>query len=1331
MNVKATCLIEPGLRGWCLSFCSLALMMVGLGASATTLPVNEGFETYADNAVLNSSALTNLGWGASSSDVVVRTVTNVADAVRGTNALAIPAGLTASNVVALSDTSNVWSEVYVHTNMAMPADEPTATDVDTNQVAIVFLNTNGCPVVWDATGSGMWRVYTQDVWQTNVSTFATSAWSRLTLCQNYSNKTVSLFLNEHLMFTGLRFIDTNRTGYAEFAAVGGGNMTSYLDEVSTRYEPPTNNWTADLDNDGVADAAEIQANGNMTTIRRLTITAAQTNLTDGGTGGGWLAAPVVNPFEILWTNVSTNLHWNASNDFYAADLLTNGESVGNFTGRDTNYAEYAWLNTQADATVRVVFARMPVITASNSAFGEISPTSTNCYPGESRTFTFQVTNDHYFIAGVLTNGQSVSAGDFSGQGTNSGTYVWPAIMTNGGIEVQYAHKYTNSWTVVTVGGPLAGVGGTVSASPSEVYPGEAVTFTLTPNPVYGVTALTNNGALAATFGGSLTECSQDITNVQAHMDVIGVFTYTAQLRVPGDYGTITGAVAAALEGDTIIVSNGTYAGDVALTNMTLIATNTIISGGLSMTTGTLASCTGLTVDTTTVNGLLVVSNGSVNVGTLTIAAGATVQVVNATAFVANGATFTGTVTLAYGWDSTVIPQTPPCSDPFDRYAVGTKLKFMGYYGWETTSDGVVVQTNEAQSGHAVTVPASATLSHWMTNTPSAGASNVWSEVYVHTNMAMPADEPTVLDVDTSQVAMVFLNTNGCPVVWDATGSVWRVFTQDVWQTNVSTFATSAWSRLTLCQNYSNKTVALFLNEHLMFTGLRFIDTNRTCYTEFTAAGGADVTSYLDDVSFRCEPPTNNWTADLDNDGMPDALEIQLYGNMTLRHRPNLSVTQPAYGWIAPSNTFEVMPGSSTSFTFHADIAYAVSQVYTNGEPVGAFTGQNTRDASWNWTGIIPDGLSDGSVSAAVSYVARRYVPGDYATLDQAKADLLPDETLIVTGGATSGGLTFSNMTLIATNTTVVGGLTVTTGTFVNCTGLTSDSMIVNGVLVVSNGSVDVGILTIAAGATVQVVNATAFTANGVTLTGTRTLVDGWDATVAAQTPPYADSFDADRYEVGTKLLNLGVYGWDTASDGVVVETNQVQSGQAVILPVDASLISQMTATPASNIWVQCYLQDTNRVAPQDLAAYDLRTDIAVAMVIVTNGYLAVYEPSLPAWVVCSNDFYTVPMDELALDAWPKIAVNLNYKTGKAAVFLDGRLLLQQLSFRDASLKNSGQFEMVSGFGGASWLDEFNVWTNASSVTSLSRDGDDVPDAVEIDRYGDVSAYPRGSVFTIR
>jgi len=306
----------------------LALLGV-MGVSAATLPVQDGFENYADGTPLTNLSAT--GWGASSSAVVIHTITNVADAVLGTNAVTVPSGLTASNTLTAATLSNVWVDLYVNTSMGVSAALATPQYVDTNLAVELFLDPNGCPVVWNP-ASNAWLTYSQDYWQTNTTAF-TSQWERLTFCQNYSNKTVAVFMNQHLLVAGMPFINTNLTSYQRFEADGGVSGTLYFDQVSITYTAPTN-WTADLDNDGMSDAQEIQLYGNVTNRHRPIITViAPTNGTVTPAGTFTIMPGATNVFQMT-----------ASNGYYVADALTNGQSVGTFTGQYTNNAAYTWTN---------------------------------------------------------------------------------------------------------------------------------------------------------------------------------------------------------------------------------------------------------------------------------------------------------------------------------------------------------------------------------------------------------------------------------------------------------------------------------------------------------------------------------------------------------------------------------------------------------------------------------------------------------------------------------------------------------------------------------------------------------------------------------------------------------------------------------------------------------------------------------------------------------------------------------------------------------------------------------------------------------------------------
>ena len=924
--------------------------------------------------------------------------------------------------------------------------------------------------------------------------------------------------------------------------------------------------------------------------------------------------------------------------------------------------------------------------------------------------------------------------------------------------------------------------------------------------------------------------------------------------------------------------------------------------------------------------------------------------------------------------------TLPVVEGFESYADGTPLTALGAQGWGASADTVVIRTltnlaDAVRGTNALAIPEGMAASNAVTST--AGAP-VWIDILAHTSMGMSTNLVGAEAIDSNKTVEIFLDTNGIPVVWNPGAAAWQTWTQDVWRTPVTAFATSEWARLTLCEDYSNKTAALFLDEHLLFTGLPFINTNRSGYGSFEADGGANITSYLDELSMRYVPPTNRWTADLDNDGMLDATEIQLYGSVSNRHRPLVTVAPPAHGTITPNGTFDVLPGATTSLIMQADAGYYVADAQTNGQSIGAFPGRYTNSASFTWAGIVPDGLSDatfaavftpnpqvvaspvtnGSVTpaavsvypftaaafalaasngyylanlcadgvnvgdfpgrytasgsytwpsiglaggvlsadiqpnpqilvtpatngtvtpanpsaapfsavpftltaspgyyvanvytnganvggfsgrytgaatytwpslalaggtltvefarkpqvtvsatavggpsptggsavlsaaevypggqvtcsmtadiayvvsalytngglaatfgaapraasttvsniwsdmsftAAFAYTGRLAVTNDYATIGAALAAALPGDTVAIGSGTYAEDVAVARrVTLQGDGVTVVGSLAVQAGaaaTLDGCNGfnVTGQTTVAAGALLeVTNGSVNVGRLVIDAGGTVQVFNATAFVADGATLTGTFTLDAGWGTVVIPQTPPYSDPFE--RYAAGTLMSRMGYFGWDTASTNVVVQSAQAQSNRAVEIVAGATLASVRAPTPASNVWTECYYCDTNRVPVDYAAAADVDTNVALELFVTAEGYVTVFDADLWDWVVCSNDYAGAAVSRLPTQAWARVTVNQNYASKRAAVFLDGRLLRQQLRFINTNLTGSGRFQAVSGFAGSTFLDTFSTRTNWVGIVSGDVDGDGIPDALEVDRYGDLRIRPYGSVF---
>ena len=485
------------------------------------------------------------------------------------------------------------------------------------------------------------------------------------------------------------------------------------------------------------------------------------------------------------------------------------------------------------------------------------------------------------MSDVFTNGANV--GNFPGRYTALGTNVWPSVDPTGGVlTAAFQRKPQLSAIATNVGGPST-TGGTIGLSATEVFPNGQVTCTMTAATAYVVSALWTNGALAVTFGGQARTACYTFSNLWADLNVTAVFTYTASLSVTNDYATIPDALAAALTGDTVVVNSGTYTNDVTIgRSVTLQGTNVTVAGSLTIqggATGTLAGCQGLVVTgaTTVANGAtLVVSNGTVDAGTLTVQAGGTVQVVNATALVVDGATLTGTFTLDSGWGATVVPQAPPVIESFERYAVGTKLNRMGYFGWAASSDGVVVQTNQAQSGRAVIVPAEASLS---SSIASAPATNVWIECSYQDTARIPDDTLTTLDVDTNTTVTLFVMTNGYVTVYnpDLNGvGGWDICSNDAW--GAAAPKAGDWPRITINRNLGRGRAAVFLDGRLLRQELRVANVNpgASFHVELDAGGVLPV--YFDTYSVNTNA-AGIVSADTDQDGWPDAWEIDRFGNV--------------------------------------------------------------------------------------------------------------------------------------------------------------------------------------------------------------------------------------------------------------------------------------------------------------------------------------------------------------------------------------------------------------------------------------------------------------------
>jgi hypothetical protein len=408
-----------------------------------------------------------------------------------------------------------------------------------------------------------------------------------------------------------------------------------------------------------------------------------------------------------------------------------------------------------------------------------------------------------------------------------------------------------------------------------------VTYALTGAEAYVVGAVTNNGA--ATVFGTKTATYTD-SNITTDRAITASFVYNGIRYVPGDHTAIADALAVAQAGDRIVVSNGTYAGSIALSNgVTLVgtnlsgnATNLTVQGAMTVGTGTISVASGsFTVTgqvTVAAGGLLIVSNTAVNFNWLTIGAGGAVSVI-AGSMTINGMTTNGTFTLDETWSSAMMPSTLNFTDGFEVYPSGTPLRSLGFYGWAATDAGAVVTNGAAvvaQDVKAAFIPAGAMVSHTVS---AAGITNVWTDLYVKdAAQVTPETQPLV---NSNSAVMVFFGTNGYLTVYNS--NTWDVCSNNVMMRAVARVNAGQWARVSIFQNFSNRTAAIFLNDQLLREQVPFISAAVSQYGSLSMACGVDGSACLDAVKIWTNVP--GLVGDLNNDQTADAREIELFGNL--------------------------------------------------------------------------------------------------------------------------------------------------------------------------------------------------------------------------------------------------------------------------------------------------------------------------------------------------------------------------------------------------------------------------------------------------------------------
>lgn len=391
------------------------------------------------------------------------------------------------------------------------------------------------------------------------------------------------------------------------------------------------------------------------------------------------------------------------------------------------------------------------------------------------------------------------------------------------------------------------------------------------------------------------------------------------------------------------------------------------------------------------------------------------------------------------------------------------------------------------------------------------------------------------------------------------------------------------------------------------------------------------------------------------------------------------------------------------------------------------------------------------------YAARiLYVGGSsgyplFATLPDALAVCRRRDTVYVNDGSFAGVLSVTqDVVLTGAALTNLAGISVASGASLTLNqSANAGSLSVTGSLYVATGSVlacqssavNGGVVTVGPAATFSnaalsvsaggVVHISATNAHfisqldGVDAAGIFDIGDTWPG-AAAMPLPFADDFE--RYAAGSPVTGLGFAGWGSSGTNASIVTGHdhtlAGAGKSLELqPV--SSVSNRIASSAGRVWTDFYLLANRGAVPAD-APVSASTFSAC---VDTNGWLVVATSN--SWVTCSNYYDNTAAVPLSTSALSRVTVFQDLTNHQFSVFVEGKLLREQLPFPSGSGVSVYGRLVVRNLDGTAYVDDLEIKTSLPSNLPGDLDGDGIPDAAEIDRYGMLEARPLGTVFRMR
>jgi hypothetical protein len=170
---------------------------------------------------------------------------------------------------------------------------------------------------------------------------------------------------------------------------------------------------------------------------------------------------------------------------------------------------------------------------------------------------------------------------------------------------------------------------------------------------------------------------------------------------------------------------------------------------------------------------------------------------------------------------------------------------------------------------------------------------------------------------------------------------------------------------------------------------------------------------------------------------------------------------------------------------------------------------------------------------------------------------------------------------------------------------------------------------------------------------------------------------------------------------------------------------------STKVWTDLYLMETQTLSSVEPFEISVTNDgPAVMMYLGTNGWLTVFNRTAGGWDVCSNDIYGAAAPRTT-GSWTRVSWLQDFSgSGTAAFLVDGHVVRQQVPFVGVVAQYHG-LRLDRGRDGAAHLDSVAITTNIPSGLTYDGDGDGLADAWEVQQFGDVLLWPRGSVFKMR